>query len=366
MPSVPDRLHAYVVPGVVFQSVIVGGGYGTGREVVHFVSAGGPAGGLFAVALVGVMFCLTLGLTLDFARVFRIRDYRSLIRAMLGRLWMVFEVGLVLVLVLVLAICGSSSGEVLSRSFGWHPLAGIGLMLLIILAIGYFGRVWVERTLTFWGILMTVLMLCYAAIVVSRFGDHIALQIAAEDVHPDWWRGGLRFFFYSALVIPTLVFTSGRLQSRKEAWGAGLVGGVLGVLPALLYHLTFLPSWPAILEEPLPVYVTIQRLGMPVLLLCYVVVLFGTIAQTGVGALHGVNERIDAWRRESRKPGLSAAMRSTVAGTIAVASMGLASFGIVELVAKGYGTLAWVGLFLFVLPLFTIGVWRLRRAGASP
>lgn len=33
---------AWIVPGAVFQSVIVGGGYGTGREVVEYVSSAGP------------------------------------------------------------------------------------------------------------------------------------------------------------------------------------------------------------------------------------------------------------------------------------------------------------------------------------
>ena len=39
-------VRVYVVPGAVFQSVMIGGGYGTGREIVEFFTSFGLLGGL--------------------------------------------------------------------------------------------------------------------------------------------------------------------------------------------------------------------------------------------------------------------------------------------------------------------------------
>lgn len=36
----------YLLPGLVFQSVIIGGGYGTGREIAEFFLSHGAFGGL--------------------------------------------------------------------------------------------------------------------------------------------------------------------------------------------------------------------------------------------------------------------------------------------------------------------------------
>ena len=36
-------------------------------------------------------------------------------------------------------------------------------------------------------------------------------------------------------------------------------------------------------------------------------------------------------------------------------------FGLVALIASGYRALAWLFLAVYVLPLLTVGVWRLRR-----
>jgi len=36
----------YLLPGFIFQSLIIGGGYGTGRELVEFFLTAGPLAGL--------------------------------------------------------------------------------------------------------------------------------------------------------------------------------------------------------------------------------------------------------------------------------------------------------------------------------
>ena len=59
----------YLVPGFVFQSVVIGGGYGTGAEIMQYFGVNGLVGGLLArldikpraagiyVSLVGAMLC---------------------------------------------------------------------------------------------------------------------------------------------------------------------------------------------------------------------------------------------------------------------------------------------------------------------
>ena len=49
-------IRTYIVPAAVFQSVIIGGGYGTGREVVEFITVHGPVGGLWACFATTLVF----------------------------------------------------------------------------------------------------------------------------------------------------------------------------------------------------------------------------------------------------------------------------------------------------------------------
>jgi uncharacterized membrane protein YkvI len=50
------------MPAAVFQTVIIGGGYGTGREVVEYVTKHGAWGGFIATAIIAIIFAAVLSL----------------------------------------------------------------------------------------------------------------------------------------------------------------------------------------------------------------------------------------------------------------------------------------------------------------
>ena len=46
----------YLLPGFIFQSLIIGGGYGTGRELVEFFLTAGPIAGLVNMAVATIIW----------------------------------------------------------------------------------------------------------------------------------------------------------------------------------------------------------------------------------------------------------------------------------------------------------------------
>ena len=46
-----EWFQKYLLPGLVLQSIIIGGGYGTGRELVEFFIQFGPLGALLGLFL---------------------------------------------------------------------------------------------------------------------------------------------------------------------------------------------------------------------------------------------------------------------------------------------------------------------------
>ena len=353
-------IKTWILPGAVFQSVLVGGGYGTGREVVEFISRFGPLGGLKAVLLVGVLWALVLAVTFELARRVRARDYRSFFRVILGRYWPLYELFFAVALLIVLAVCGAAAGAVLKDSFGVPALVGIALMLVIVGVLNYYGRALVEKTLTLWGLAMTVVFVAFLVLTFLDRGERIAEAFGGAQAPQGWGFSGFQFFLYNVGIAPVVLYATGHLATRRQALGAGIVAGLLGVLPALVFHLAFMASFPEIIEKPLPTYWMLQQLGFAWLLVIYVIVLFGTIAQTGVGMLQGLNERLDAWWNERHGRVLSSRTHSLIALGAVLASLLLANIGIVGLVAKGYGTLAWFVLVIYVIPVLTLGLFKLR------
>ncbi len=102
--------------------------------------------------------------------------------------------------------------------------------------------------------------------------------------------------------------------------------------------------------------------GMDFLVIVFTIMLFGTLIETGAGVLQGVNERLDSWRKENEKPALARWQHAGVAIGLMVFAIAIASIGVVQLIGKGYGTLAWGFFALYFVPLVTVGVVKIIRA----
>ena len=56
------------LPGFLLQSVIIGGGYATGRELVEFFLVAGPLGGLLGMLVATIAFSVITALCFELAR----------------------------------------------------------------------------------------------------------------------------------------------------------------------------------------------------------------------------------------------------------------------------------------------------------
>jgi uncharacterized membrane protein YkvI len=361
-------VRVYLVPGAVFQSVVVAGGYGTGRELVEYFTRYGPTGGLLGMAVTVVCWAVVLGATFEFARLFGAYDYRTFFRALIGRGWVAFEVLFILMFLLVLAVVGSAAGEILRESFGVPVGVGLVLMLALVATLAFFGRDVVTRSLAFWTVALYGVFLAYFVASLVRFGPEIAAGLAAGEVGSGWAASGFTYAMYNLAIVPAVLFAVRSIETRREALGAGAFAAVICIIPALLFHITFVAGYPGIVEQTLPVYAVIAELGLGPLLVLYVVGLFGTFIETGAGFIQGINERIDAYLLESRGVALGKPARAGVAVLGVTASLSLGTFGLIALIARGYGTIAWGFFAVYVVPIVTIGLYRIsthRKAVAE-
>jgi uncharacterized membrane protein YkvI len=356
-------LKIYLLPGAILQSVMIGGGYGTGRELVEFFTRFGMAEGylgqLLATALVSATFVATLVLAVRY----QTYDYRSFFKLILGRAWFLFEALIVVLFVLVLAVMGSAAGSIMEDTFGLPATAGALIMLLVVVVLTFFGRDLITRVLASWSIFLYLVFIAYFVAVMLDLQPADWQGKLDWRVDTDWMVGGLQYALYNVTAIPIILYSARAIETESQAVGAGLLGGVIAMVPGMLFHWSFLGAYPGILDASLPVYTIFDGLNLPVLYACYLVVLFGTFIETGAGNIQGFIERLDSWWAETRGGSLKRWHHALIAATALILAGVLADFGIVDLIAQGYGTIAWGFLFVFLLPLFTVGLYRL---GARP
>lgn len=352
----------YLLPGFVFQSVVIAGGYGTGRELVEYFLNYGPLGGVLGMFLVTTLLWSTLlAVTFEFSRKYQAYDYRTFFMGLMGRFWVIFEILYLALLFIVLAVIGSAAGILLRDNFGLPYLVGVMGMLAAIGFLTFKGSRLIERFLSGWSIVLYLVYIAFFVVALLKFGPGIQQNLSEAVALPKWALGGFKYALYNMGVIPAVFFCLPHIETRKEAALAGLIGGLIGIFPGFLFYIAVLGHYPDILPEEVPAIYVLKRAGVPLLLILYQVVLFGTLIETGTGFIHAVNERIRSALRAKGKE-LPSWVRPFVAIILLGASLGLSTFGLINLIAKGYGSLSWGFFAVFFIPLMSLGVYKIFKA----
>ena len=348
-------IKKYFLPGFIFQSLIIGGGYGTGRELVEFFLTAGPVAGLMNMVTATIIWSFVLAICFELARSGRNYEYRSFIKILLGKAWTIYEVLYLIGLILVVSVMGSASGEIIHDIFGIPNILGIVIMMGLVCLIVFYGSSLIEKLFSFWSIILYSVFVIMFIAVFFRFSDTIGMSFYKQPSDTSWIIGGLKYSAYNIGLAPAILFCVRHIETRKEAIISGLVAGLIGMIPAFLMFLAMLSQYPKILDASVPVNIILNALGWNSLKFIFQIVLFGTFIETGVGLIHGFNERIVAVY-----PQLTNKSRLVIGIILLITSIFAANFiGLVGLISKGYGTLTWGYLIVFVIPALTIGLWRI-------
>lgn len=350
------------MPGFIFQSVVIGGGYATGRELIEFFFKAGPIGGVLGLLVSGLVFGLVLAAAFEFARVHKAHDYRKFCKALLGKYWVVYEIAFLILLILVLSVLASAAGELFHSSLALPSIVGTVTLMCFIGALTYFGDTAIKSILTFWSILLYAL---YAALFVLTFyymGDTVLQVYEEAPLSSDWLTAGVLYSGYNLAILPAVLFAVSGQKSRHEAVGSGIVAGALAVIPAILFFVAMMSMYPKVGEVPVPSVALINALQVPLLAIVFHIVIFGTFVETGTALLHSVNDRIESSITDLGRS-LPRRFRPLISLILLAAAIALGtSFGLVELIAKGYSVLTFVFIAVLIVPLLTVGVWRSRNA----
>lgn len=357
------------LPGFLLQSVIIGGGYATGRELVEFFLSVGPVGGLLGMLVATTAFSLITAATFELARLTKSYNYRKFFHQLLGRGWFVYELAYFSLGILVLAVIGAAAGELVSEHWGLSNSTGTIALMMLIGFLVFWGTALIEKVLAGWSFVLYVTYAVFVAYYLWQYGDDLFSNLAGEqgaEVKENWFINGIKYVGYNAANIPIILFCVKHMVTRRDALTAGILAGPIAMIPAVLFFLAMAASYPDILNSAVPADFMMQRLDLPWLKVIFYIVVFGTFVETGSAYIHAVNERIDDVYTESKRH-MPSWLRPVVAFTALIISILLAEkIGLIDLIANGYGTLTWVFIGVFVMPLLTVGVIKVFRMNNLP
>jgi uncharacterized membrane protein YkvI len=234
----------------------------------------------------------------------------------------------------------------------------VGIILLVIK-----GTEAIEEVLSFWSYVLYAVYILFMIIVFVKFGSNISAEFAKAEVNSGWFTNGLKYSFYNLGIVPALLYTVRGAKNRREAVTSGLLAGVIGIIPAALLLLVMACDFSSVISAEVPVTVVFSNLNMTWLYAIFEIVLFGTLIETGTGFIKAVDDRIEI--SVAKKGSVPKWIRPSIAVGLVVVGICISTFGLTGLIAKGYGTISWGFLFIYVIPMLTLGIYKIFKAGKN-
>lgn len=362
-----------VLPGIVLQSVLMGGGYATGREIVEYGGKFGAMGwvsGLFTF----LTFTVIAVITFELARIYRIYDYKSIVKQIVGPVWFVYDILYVVLLFLIISIMASATGEILQQTIGLSQYIGIILLIILVGFLNFFGSSVIAKFETWGTIALYVCYITFTIMVIVSKNDNLAQVFASNDTSyvsgatlklAAWT--GIIYASYNLASIPAGLFTLRSQTKRSEAVISGVIGAMLMVIPWFLTYFAIMCYYPNpdVLGASVPWLVMLQSISSSTLpVLIFGIVAGWTLIETATGMIHALTERMDQGMKEAGKPPLSGMMRGLVTAAILIMALLFAKIGIIDLIGKGYSLIAYGFIIVYLIPLILVGTYKVVKHGA--
>ena len=360
----------FVLPGIILQSVMIGGGYATGREIVEYGAKYGALGWLSGLGTF-LGFAVIAALTYELIRLTKAYDFKTFMKTIGGPLWIVFDIVYLLFMVVIIAVMASATGNIVEQTLGLNYWVGVVAITVVVAILNFYGSRLIERFETLGTVALYAGYIIFSVLVIGTFGKNISTVFANHDTSfiggsvsagKALWSGVL-YCAYNLVVMPATFFTIERQTRRVESVVSGIIGGVLATIPWFLTYfavMCFYPN-PDVLGASVPWLAMMQGTAGPVVIAIFGIVMGWTLIETSTGIIHAALERVNNGLKEAHKPPMTGKQQAILTIIVLVGSIVLSKVGIIDLIATVYNALSYAFLAIYVLPLITVGVYKIFK-----
>jgi uncharacterized membrane protein YkvI len=352
------RLKRVFLPGIILQSVLIGGGYATGREIVEYGGKFGASGWICGLAIF-LGFSLLSILTMEACRQWHVYDYKSLLKRMVGKGWVAYEVVYLLLTILTIAVMAAAAGEILNTTLGFNKWIGISSIIIVVGFLNYKGDDTIARLETIGTVVLFSTYAIFSSLIFATKGNAIAETFQRWDTShlqepPSLLLllgTGILYVGYNLGVYPASYFTYRKIQNRRQSIVAGFISGFLMTVPWFLTYFAIMAYYPdkRVIEATVPWLSMLSGLH-PAFIVAFSIVVGWTLIETATGVIHGFIGRVEQERLEKGKI-LKRSSKAWISLIALIAALLLAQVGIIDLVAKGYTMMAYAMIAVYALPL---------------
>jgi uncharacterized membrane protein YkvI len=122
-------------------------------------------------------------------------------------------------------------------------------------------------------------------------------------------------------------------------------------------------QYPEITKVTVPINYIFEQMNMRWFHIIFQIVLFGTFIETGAGFIKAASDRLEGQFCTTENP--RKWIRPVSVAVCLLLGVIVSSFGLIGLIAKGYGTITWGFFVIYVIPIITWGIYKIHKQGKA-
>lgn len=263
----------------------------------------------------------------------------------------------------------AAMGALLEEWFGFNYTVVCSVYAVVIVLIALTNAGIVSR---FGGIVCVLLlasMLFVYPQVIAHHSDTLMYYVSNRVMFEDYtfgdalWRS-LVWFGYQCMSIGSMMALrrDGGYSTRRDAKRIMIIGGLITTIFLVMTVLVVLSSLPECVSD-VPILTAIEQINNPTLLTMYRVCMFLALVSTNGPGLYAMGGR---WAMSFKKPTNDKLRMAMCCIVILLISFALSTFGLTAIVSKGWSYVGAIGVFVYGIPIFTVGVIKTRRDNKIP
>ena len=366
-----SRIKAIFALSCVLYTCHIGPGFSSGAQIVQYLVRWGWTGVFLGPIIIGVLGVFVTYLVLEYSRRINATNYRMFYDNFYGKYSIFFsnlkEVLFTLLCLLTSANVFATGGSLLNMAFGINVLAGGLICGVVVILLTMFGNKLVSSSASVITVILIALMIYIAAISLSKAWPATSEFIATRTMNASYPYAFLRIINYWAGLLTfldtgiTMIGTSSK--SKKDTLWIAICGCGLVILTLIPMAILLAAGMPQVASESIPTLWALEnvvKVGGTIKYI-YVAIALAALISTGVGFLYAIIQRhlprVKGWTKISSDN----VVRGIMLLVIMTVAFFLGKFGVIAIVNKGYGTLAYANIPFYFLPFAILLPGKLRK-----
>lgn len=350
-----------------------GGGFASGRQLTQFfVQYGWYA--LFTPVIAIFLNAIVFYYAWEFSVRHKKFQYKSWCDAFYSPYQKIFsnlyELVFNLTLVTATAVAFATGGATMTAVMGTPYVLNTAIIAIIMLILTIYGAD-VIRAVASWVaiIIISGLLIIYGSnfiVALPNLREVIRTAPSPQGFLPALWQA-IKYTSLQAAVVGTYIAVADVLKDKSDVKKAAITGFLLNAGIMTLAAAVLLSHYPNILPEAVPViYIINNGVGGKVGEMLVSLLIFLGVISTGVNLIYGGTKRILSVFAKDDAKKISKKKDIMVSSIYVLITWGIALYGLIPLVAKGYGYIGYIALPVVVIPIIYKGVTgSLKKASVN-